>query len=93
MACHYADDILLLTDGRVMYHGPVGEVLAHFRSLGYACPIRKDPGSFLQVFCCQLAGSRQRQPKRDPWGVQPCPCTAPPGLGVSRVAWGSTRAH
>eukprot|EP00887_Chlorella_sp_A99_P006759 scaffold3.g6759.t1 len=42
------DDLLLLTDGRVLFHGPVTEVLGHFAGLGYACPVRKDPGSFLQ---------------------------------------------
>jgi ABC-type multidrug transport system ATPase subunit len=42
------DDLLLLTDGRVIYHGPVKGMLAHFRSLGFVCPTRKDPGSFLQ---------------------------------------------
>ncbi|KAL4434347.1 hypothetical protein ABPG75_000788 [Micractinium tetrahymenae] len=43
------DDILLLTDGRVIYHGPVGDVLAHFQMrLRLMCPTRKDPGSFLQ---------------------------------------------
>lgn len=33
---------------RVIYHGPVGGALPFFASLGFVCPARKDPGSFLQ---------------------------------------------
>ncbi len=42
------DDLLLLTDGKVIYHGPVQEALPFFARLGFDCPARKDPGSFLQ---------------------------------------------
>jgi ABC-type multidrug transport system ATPase subunit len=42
------DDLILLTDGRVLFHGPVAEVLPFFASIGYPCPPRKDPASFLQ---------------------------------------------
>ncbi|KAL4427934.1 hypothetical protein ABPG75_002023 [Micractinium tetrahymenae] len=46
---HLFDDILLLTDGRLMYHGPVSEILPFFeRQLDFVCPVRKDIGSFLQ---------------------------------------------
>ena len=31
-----------------MFHGPVGEALPFFAQLGFACPVRKDPASFLQ---------------------------------------------
>lgn len=46
---HLFDDVLLLTDGLVVYHGPVKEVIPFFRSLGFIMPERKDPASFLQV--------------------------------------------
>ena len=42
------DDLLLLTDGKVIYHGPVNEATGFFSSLGFVCPERKDPASFLQ---------------------------------------------
>jgi hypothetical protein len=43
------DDILLLTDGRVVYHGPVPGILPFFEgALRFECPPRKDLGSFLQ---------------------------------------------
>lgn len=42
------DDMLLLTDGKVIFHGPIQDALPFFASLGFDCPARKDPGSFLQ---------------------------------------------
>ncbi|GIL61720.1 hypothetical protein Vafri_16118 [Volvox africanus] len=41
------DDVILLTEGRVLYHGPVKDVVDHFRTLGLECPDRKDVPSFL----------------------------------------------
>ncbi|MEW5298072.1 MAG: hypothetical protein WDW36_001233 [Sanguina aurantia] len=41
-------DLILMTEGRVIYHGPVSEVLPFFASLGFTCPPRKDVPSFLQ---------------------------------------------
>lgn len=41
------DDLLLLTDGQVIYHGPVDGALPFFSTLGFDCPARKDPASFL----------------------------------------------
>ncbi|KAL4527487.1 hypothetical protein Ndes2526B_g08823 [Nannochloris sp. 'desiccata'] len=42
------DDLLLLTDGKVIYHGPMTEAIPFFNTLGFECPSRKDPASFLQ---------------------------------------------
>lgn len=55
---HLFDDVLLLTDGLVVYHGPVKSVLPFFRSLGFTMPERKDPASFLQVGGAQAACMR-----------------------------------
>ncbi|KXZ50445.1 hypothetical protein GPECTOR_16g619 [Gonium pectorale] len=41
------DDVMLMTEGRVLYHGPVPDVVPHFRSVGLDCPDRKDVPSFL----------------------------------------------
>ena len=38
----------LQTCRRVIYHGPVSGALPFFANLGFVCPARKDPGSFLQ---------------------------------------------
>ncbi|GBF90608.1 ABC transporter G family member protein [Raphidocelis subcapitata] len=42
------DDVLLMADGAILYHGPVDGALPHFASLGLVCPRRKDLASFLQ---------------------------------------------
>ncbi|GFR41754.1 hypothetical protein Agub_g2509 [Astrephomene gubernaculifera] len=41
------DDVILMAAGRILYHGPVSDVVPHFRSLGLHCPDRKDVPSFL----------------------------------------------
>ena len=37
------DDLLLVSVGRVVYHGPAADVLAHFAALGHACPEHYNP--------------------------------------------------
>ncbi|KAG1655082.1 hypothetical protein FOA52_010286 [Chlamydomonas sp. UWO 241] len=41
------DDVLLFSEGRVVYHGPVPDVLPFLSTLGFMCPTRKDVPSFL----------------------------------------------
>lgn len=42
------EDILLMSSGTIIYHGPREEILPYFESLGYVCPPRKDVADFLQ---------------------------------------------
>ena len=42
------DDILLLSDGQVVYQGPHEDVLEFFESVGFKCPERKGVADFLQ---------------------------------------------
>ncbi|KAF8676069.1 hypothetical protein HU200_047574 [Digitaria exilis] len=42
------DDIILLSDGQVVYQGPREEVLEFFESMGFRCPERKGVADFLQ---------------------------------------------
>ncbi|KAJ0971431.1 hypothetical protein J5N97_019390 [Dioscorea zingiberensis] len=42
------DDIILLSDGQIVYHGPREDVLAFFESCGFRCPVRKGVADFLQ---------------------------------------------
>lgn len=44
----YILQVLLLTDGKAVFHGPVTEVMSFFEGIGFTCPARKDPASFLQ---------------------------------------------
>jgi ABC-type multidrug transport system ATPase subunit len=43
------DELILLSDGQVIYSGPVQDVVPHFESLGYAIPERMDPADWLQA--------------------------------------------
>ncbi|GKA02057.1 pleiotropic drug resistance protein 1-like protein [Tanacetum coccineum] len=42
------DDIILLTDGKIVYQGPRDNVLDFFESMGFKCPERKGVADFLQ---------------------------------------------
>ncbi|XP_031474141.1 pleiotropic drug resistance protein 1-like [Nymphaea colorata] len=42
------DDIILLSDGHIVYHGPREHVLEFFESMGFRCPERKGIADFLQ---------------------------------------------
>ncbi|KAJ4821384.1 ABC transporter G family member 36 [Rhynchospora pubera] len=42
------DDIILISDGQVVYHGPRENVLEFFETMGFKCPERKGVADFLQ---------------------------------------------
>ncbi|KAI3964979.1 hypothetical protein MKW92_003515 [Papaver armeniacum] len=42
------DDIILLSDGKIVYQGPREHVLEFFESVGFKCPERKGVADFLQ---------------------------------------------
>jgi len=42
------DDVMLISEGVVLFHGPRPDALPFFARLGFACPPRKDPAGFLQ---------------------------------------------
>lgn len=42
------DDILLLAEGHIVYHGPREHILEFFESCGFRCPKRKGTADFLQ---------------------------------------------
>uniref|UniRef100_H3H6S7 ABC transporter domain-containing protein n=1 Tax=Phytophthora ramorum TaxID=164328 RepID=H3H6S7_PHYRM len=51
------DDVVILNEGHVMYHGPRAEALEHFEGLGFKCPPRRDVADFL----LDLGTSKQAQ--------------------------------
>ncbi|KAJ0410494.1 hypothetical protein ATCC90586_000664 [Pythium insidiosum] len=51
------DDVLILNDGYVMYHGPRDHAQQYFEGLGFACPPRRDVADFLLDL-----GTRQQAP-------------------------------
>ena len=42
------DDIILLSEGQIVYHGPRENVLEFFEICGFKCPERKGTVDFLQ---------------------------------------------
>uniref|UniRef100_A0A1J3CWN6 ABC transporter G family member 32 n=1 Tax=Noccaea caerulescens TaxID=107243 RepID=A0A1J3CWN6_NOCCA len=42
------DDVILMSEGQIIYQGPREEVLDFFSSLGFSCPERKNVADFLQ---------------------------------------------
>jgi ABC-type multidrug transport system ATPase subunit len=51
------DDVLLLSEGRVLYFGPTSEVQGYFETLGLVCPPQRDVADFL----CDLSTPQQVQ--------------------------------
>ncbi|KAI3512641.1 hypothetical protein L1887_19959 [Cichorium endivia] len=47
------DDVILLTDGKIVYQGPRENVLEFFESMGFKCPDRKGVADFLQEVTSQ----------------------------------------
>eukprot|EP00644_Phytophthora_capsici_P019217 jgi/Phyca11/537833/estExt2_fgenesh1_pg.C_PHYCAscaffold_2620001 len=41
------DDILMIHEGHMVYHGPRMDILDYFRERGFTCPPRVDPADFL----------------------------------------------
>jgi ABC-type multidrug transport system ATPase subunit len=48
------DDIILLSDGHIVYQGPCVQVLDFFASMGFMCPERKPVVDFLQEVSANL---------------------------------------
>jgi ABC-type multidrug transport system ATPase subunit len=42
------DDIILLCEGQIVYHGPRQNVTGFFNTIGFRCPSRKNVADFLQ---------------------------------------------
>lgn len=49
------DNIMLLADGHIIYHGPTESVVRYFAQLGFALPPNKDVADFLQELNTPLA--------------------------------------
>lgn len=42
------DDVILMAEGKVVYHGPCSHVVHFFYDCGFKCPERKGTADFLQ---------------------------------------------
>lgn len=50
---HMLDDLVLLADGKVVYHGPANQAVPYFTALGHPCPMYTNPADF---FFLELLG-------------------------------------
>ena len=69
------DDILLMAEGHVIFHGPKEDVLPFFEGLGFKLPARKGIGDFLQEVTTLLIIS--------PGGIVSIQWASSTGLGFS----------
>lgn len=46
------DDVILMAEGKIVYHGPRSYVVEFFEHCGFKCPSRKGVADFLQEVCC-----------------------------------------
>jgi ABC-type multidrug transport system ATPase subunit len=42
------DDLILMAEGKIVYHGPCSQAIQFFRDCGFWCPERKGVADFLQ---------------------------------------------
>ncbi|KAL4433696.1 hypothetical protein ABPG75_000137 [Micractinium tetrahymenae] len=62
------DDVMVLSSGKIIFHGPRELVLSFFEGLGFACPERKGVAEFLQEV--STLADQRRYWARDPSSYQ-----------------------
>ncbi|XP_048326082.2 pleiotropic drug resistance protein 1-like [Ziziphus jujuba] len=61
------DDVILLSDGQIVYQGPREDVLDFFESMGFKCPERKGVADFLQEVTSRKDQEQYWMKKEDPY--------------------------
>ncbi|MBA0812281.1 hypothetical protein Gohar_026261, partial [Gossypium harknessii] len=61
------DDIILLSEGQIVYQGPRGHVVEFFESCGFKCPERKGTADFLQEVTSKKDQEQYWADKRKPY--------------------------
>lgn len=59
------DDLIVLAEGEVVYHGPVQEMVSYFKTIGYECPNNFNPADFLFMDVLNAGGSGGDDDKYD----------------------------
>ncbi|EPS65455.1 hypothetical protein M569_09322, partial [Genlisea aurea] len=59
------DDIILLSEGQIVYQGPRENVLEYFEHMGFKCPPRKGVADFLQEVVTSRKDQEQYWSKKD----------------------------
>ncbi|XP_022979404.1 pleiotropic drug resistance protein 1-like [Cucurbita maxima] len=61
------DDIILLSDGQIVYQGPRDQVLQFFETMGFVCPERKGVADFLQEVTSEKDQEQYWKNKEEPY--------------------------
>ncbi|PHT65158.1 Pleiotropic drug resistance protein 1 [Capsicum annuum] len=61
------DDIILISEGKIIYQGPRENVLEFFESIGFKCPERKGVSDFLQEVTSQKDQEQYWSRKNEPY--------------------------
>lgn len=48
-AVAHFDDLMLMAQGKVVFHGPMSHAVEYFRSIGYSCPVDYTPTDYFMV--------------------------------------------
>ncbi|BDA47821.1 probable pleiotropic drug resistance protein 1 [Coccomyxa sp. Obi] len=65
------DDVMLLSEGHIIFHGPIAEVLPFFESLGFRLPERKGIADFLQEVTSRKDQEQYWADPTRPWSFMP----------------------
>ncbi|KAG9131352.1 hypothetical protein Leryth_006173 [Lithospermum erythrorhizon] len=65
------DDIVLISDGQIVYQGPREDVLEFFESMGFKCPERKGVADFLQEVTSKKDQKQYWARKDEPYNFIP----------------------
>lgn len=57
------DDLILLSEGRMLYSGPADQALPYFQQLGHKCPQHYNPAEFLADIISVDASTPEAQQK------------------------------
>ncbi|PIA48197.1 hypothetical protein AQUCO_01400641v1, partial [Aquilegia coerulea] len=65
------DDVILLCEGQIVYHGPRDSILEFFEQMGFKCPERKGIADFLQEVTSKKDQEQYWYDKRQPYNYIP----------------------
>ena len=71
------DDLILLSEGRMLYSGPANEALSYFEEIGHECPQHYNPAEFLADLISVDASTPEAQQRTRQAASL---CTTPPRL-------------
>ncbi|KAF9614055.1 hypothetical protein IFM89_014855 [Coptis chinensis] len=65
------DDVILICEGKIVYHGPRNSILEFFEMMGFKCPARKGIADFLQEVTSRKDQEQYWHDKKQPYQYIP----------------------